>query len=85
MENQNDSESPWKQVNEFSWNHQSGWTITRYSVNSVKTYLLWDTRGQAHGPFHSAKEAQAEFDRQPRVDAATEEAGDITQNEPDLT
>jgi hypothetical protein len=73
MESLSDSESPWQQTNEYSWSHPSGWTITRYLVKGAKTYLLWDRTGQPHGPFPSAKDAQAEFDRQPKADDAPNE------------
>lgn len=55
--------TPWIPFGEFSWNHPSGWTITRYSVQGVRTYLLWDKEGKKYGPFRSAKEAQGAFDQ----------------------
>lgn len=63
------SGSAWTPSGEYSWNHAAGWTITRYSVRGVRTYLLWDNEGKKYGPFLSAKDAQAEFDR--RAPAAT--------------
>lgn len=67
--------SPWTPNGEFSWNHPSGWTITRYSVQGVRTYLLWDTDGMRSGPFDSTRKALVAFDKQAPT-AATKPAPD---------
>lgn len=39
----------WKQDSAYGWSHPSGWTIGRYVVNGVPTFMLWhgaETQGQ---------------------------------------
>ncbi|MFL9936447.1 hypothetical protein P0D88_47420 [Paraburkholderia sp. RL18-103-BIB-C] len=51
------AESEWKQDSPYGWSHASGWTIGRYVVSGVSSFMLWQSR-EHQGRFDSLEEAQ---------------------------
>ena len=47
----------WKQDSEYGWSHPTGWTIARYIVNGVPTFMLWHG-GETQGKCNSLAEAK---------------------------
>jgi len=47
----------WKQDSEYGWSHPTGWTIARYIVNGVPTFMLWHG-GETQGKCNSLDEAK---------------------------
>ena len=47
----------WRPEGQYGLVHPSGWSIGRYIVNGVETYMLWHGN-ETQGRFHTADEAK---------------------------